>query len=320
MSTFKQQQLEIIKSLGDVLSFSYDLQRVNRLAKTKPKVLVKNAENFYAWQIEDIAQQFLLGKHKILFVAGPSSAGKTTSSINIARALKRHGCKARVVSMDDFFVNKVDTPLMADGSYDFENVSAIDLPCFKKFLRDVLAGKVANLPFYDFILGKRTMITPIKVEADEKIIIEGLHALNPIFMKGLPKQSFFKVYVAVASNFTNGDNVIIDAREIRFMRRLLRDYYKRGTSITTTVGQWRKVCLGEAKFILPYRAEADYILNTTHLYEPLLYDKLLRPVLLENQKFKEVKEILDAFDHTGTFDKKFVPKNSLIQEFLPQDL
>ena len=320
MSTFKQQQLEIIKNLGDVLSFSYDVQRVNRLAKTKPKILVQNAEKFYAWQIEEIAKNFLSGKHKIMFVAGPSSAGKTTSSINLARAIKKLGGKARVVSMDDFFVDKVKTPLLPDGTYDFENVSAIDLPYFKKFLKDVLAGDVANQPFYDFILGKRTMITPIKVEKDEKIIIEGLHALNPLFMKGLPKQSFYKVYVAVASNFTNGDSVVIDAREIRFMRRLLRDYYKRGTSVTSTVELWRKVCLGEAKFILPYRAEADYILNTTHLYEPLLYDKYLRPVLAENENIKEIKAVLESFNHTGVMEAKFVPKNSLIREFLPNDL
>ena len=134
------------------------------------------------------------------------------------------------------------------------------------------------------------------------------------------KQSFYKVYVAVASNFTNGDSVVIDAREIRFMRRLLRDYYKRGTSVSNTVAQWRKVCFGEAKFILPYRAEADYILNTTHLYEPLLYDKYLRPVLAENENIKEVKMVLESFNHTGAMEAKFVPKNSLIREFLPNDL
>ncbi|MBP3389976.1 MAG: nucleoside kinase [Clostridia bacterium] len=317
MKSFKEKQLELIQNLGDVMYFSYDLQRVNRLAKTKQKELVKNAENFYIWQLEQIADNIVNKKSKIVLVAGPSSAGKTTSSFEIKRALKKRGINAHVVSMDDFFVNKIDTPLLPDGSYDFENVTAVDIPYFKKFLKDILAGKVANVPFYDFILGQRTMLTPMKVEDDEVIIIEGLHALNPICMKGLAKQNFYKVFVAVASNFTIGNEVIVHPKQIRFMRRLLRDYYKRGSSVSSTVEHWRKVVHGETKYILPFKPEADFILNTTHLYEPLLYDKYLQPVVAEHPTAPEIKELLEIFKHTGTIDEKFVPQHSLIREFLP---
>lgn len=317
MTTFKEKQLEIIQSLGDVMNFSYDLQRVNRLAKTKQKDLVKIAENFYTWQLEQIAENILKSGAKIVLVSGPSSGGKTTSSFEIKRELKKKGIKAHVVSMDDFFVNKIDTPLLPDGSYDFENVTAVDIPYFKKFLKDILAGKVANLPFYDFLLGQRTMLTPMKVEENEIIIIEGLHALNPICMKGIPKQNFYKVFVAVASNFCLGDDVVIQPKQIRFMRRLLRDYYKRGASVSSTVEHWRKVVHGETKHILPFKPEADFILNTTHIYEPLLYDKYLQPVVAEYPSAPEIKELLEIFKHTGAIDEKFVPKHSLIREFIP---
>ena len=173
------------------------------------------------------------------------------------------------------------------------------------------------MPFYDFILGQRTMLTPMKVKDDEVIIIEGLHALNPVCMKGIPKQNFYKVFVAVASNFCIGDDVVVHPKQIRFMRRLLRDYYKRGSSVSSTVEHWRKVVHGETKYILPFKPEADFILNTTHLYEPLLYDKYLQPVVAEHPTAPEIKELLEIFKHTGAIDEKFVPQHSLIREFLP---
>lgn len=316
MKTFKTEQLEIIKNLGDVLSFSYDLQLINRSAHSKPKTLVKSAEDFYAWQLQEIAETVMQKSAKIVFIAGPSSAGKTTSSLKLKASLKRLGITAHVISMDDFFVNKVDTPLLADGSYDFENVTAVDIPYFKQFLKDVLSGKTANLPHYDFLKGERTTITPLTLKPNDKLIIEGLHALNPLFQEGLPKKSFFKVFVTVSSNFTQGDNVVITPKNLRFMRRLLRDYYKRGTKVSQTVELWHKVCQGENKYILPFRDNADYILNTTHLYEPLLYDKYLRPVL-ETSRLEEIQEIKNIFQKTGSIDIIYVPKNSLLREFLP---
>lgn len=316
MQTFKSQQREIIKNFGDMLQFSYDLQLVNRFAKKSPQKLVKGAEGLYAVQVEELCQNVLALGSKIIFVAGPSSGGKTTSSYKIKEYFRKKGISAHVISMDDFFVNKEDTPLLPDGSYDFENVTAVDIPYFKKFLKDILDGKTAKLPYYDFKLGKRTTISSLTLKPNQKLIIEGLHALNPIFHKGLPKKSFYKVYVAVASNFTIGDNVVIDAKNLRLMRRLLRDYYKRGTAVETTIEMWRKIGEGEAKYILPFRENADFILNTTHLYEPLLYDRYLKPFLM-GVKIKEIEEINYIFTKTGALDVCYVPKNSLIREFLP---
>jgi len=172
-------------------------------------------------------------------------------------------------------------------------------------LKDVLSGKTANLPHYDFLKGERTTITPLTLKPNDKLIIEGLHALNPLFQEGLPKKSFFKVFVTVSSNFTQGDNVVITPKNLRFMRRLLRDYYKRGTKVSQTVELWHKVCLGENKYILPFRDNADYILNTTHLYEPLLYDKYLRPVL-QTSRLEEIQEIKNIFQKTGSIDIIYV--------------
>lgn len=313
--SFKQQQLEMLRTLGEVLNFSYDLQRINRLAKHKPKDLVKTAEDFYAWQIDEICENVISSRARIVFVAGPSSAGKTTSSNKLAAAFKKRRLKAHVISMDDFFIDKVNTPRTPDGNYDFENVTAVDIPYFKQFLKDALGGKEAILPHYDFVLGKRTTLKPFVMGKKDKIIIEGLHALNPLFQEGLEKNEFYKVYVSVASNFTIGGNVVIAPKQIRFMRRLLRDYYKRAATVSTTLEMWHRVVEGENKYILPFKAEADFILNTTHMYEPLLYDKYLRPVLKVSSG-QEIVEIMEIFNRTGQMDDELVPKNSLIREFL----
>jgi len=318
MSSFKQQQLEIIKSLGDILSFSFNLQEINRLVKEKKTSLIKRAEAFYGWQIDEIVKLFSKSKSKILFIAGPSSSGKTTSAYKIKQAMEKINIFAKVVSMDDFFLDREDTPLLPDGTYDFENVQTVDIPLFKSFLKNILNGKTAEMPFYDFVLGKRTSLTPFRLEKNEVIIVEGLHALNPIFFKDIPNKKIFKVYASVSSNFTISNEVVITPKDIRLMRRLLRDYYKRGKSPQETIQFWRRVSAGEDKFVIPFRTEANFLLNTTHFYEPLLYDKYLRPIIKDGQKIKELENVLNIFNHTGKCDKKYVPKHSLMQEFLPE--
>ena len=320
MKRFTIQQLEFMKELGDVLNFSYDLDVINYHAKRNFKKLIKCAEHFYSHQIENIANNIKARKAKIVLLAGPSSCGKTTSSIRIKKELAKLKIKARVISMDDFFVNKVDTPLLPDGTYDFENVTAVDIPTFKKFLKDILSKNSAVLPKYDFVSGTRCENKRIKISDDEVLLIEGIHALNPLFLKAIEKKRIFKIYISVSSNFIHGSEVIITSKKLRLMRRMLRDYYKRKTSIQNTLEWWKKVRIGESAYILPYRTTADVILNTTHLFEPLLYDTYLRPLLEKEPESEEINELLEIFKKTGRMTKEDLPKSSLAWEFLPSDI
>lgn len=317
MKNFKEQQLDMMRSLGDVFHFSYNLQVVNALAKEKPKTLVQSAEKFFRWQIEEVCENIKKRKAKVVLVSGPSSSGKTTSSLEIQKQLEKMKIKARVISMDDFFIDKDKAPKLPDGSCDFENVEKIDIPCFKKFLRDVLNNTTAKMPIYDFITDKRLKFVDVKLNKNEILIIEGIHALNPIFRKNLKSNKLYKIYVMVASNFTLGDKVVADEKQIRLMRRLLRDYYNRGRTLTEIFSMWKNVRMGEIKNIYPYRPEADYLLNTTHLFEPLLYDTLLMPII-KNSELEEVESLKKVFSYTGNIDAKYIPKTSLIREFLPR--
>lgn len=319
MDKFNIQQLTFMRKLGDVLKFSYDIDVVNYHAKRNIKTLVKCAENFYNYQIENIAQEIIKHKTKIVLLSGPSSCGKTTSSIRIQKELAKKKIKAQVISMDDFFVNKLDTPLAPDGTFDFENVTAVDIPCFKKFIKDILTKNKASLPSYDFIQGIRSGYSDITLEKNQVLLIEGIHALNPIFIKDVAKKQILKVFVSVSSQFISGSEVLISSQKLRLMRRILRDFYKRNTPIEETLSWWKKVRSGESLYILPYRSTADIILNTTHMFEPLLYDKYLQPILKEHSSNEIVKDLLLVFEKTGSMDKSFLPKHSLAWEFLPSD-
>lgn len=319
MSNFKQQQLEILKNLGDVMNFSYDLQRINYLAKKSPKKLVKVAEQFYDWQIDEICQNFVRGKHKILFVAGPSSAGKTTTCKKLVQKLQKHKITAKVISLDDFFLDKANRPRLQDGSVDFESLGALDLKYMDKFMKTVCAGKEGLLPQYDFVKGQRDKLVPFRLEKNEALIVEGLHALNPMLHKNLKKGMAYNVFISVASCFTLGDDVVIKPEQIRLLRRMLRDHYNRATSPVQTLQIWKNVRSGERQYIIPYRESADYLLNTTHLYEPLLFDKYLGRILACKNAGSDLDEVKKIFLHTGSMDKKLVPKNSLLWEFLPAD-
>lgn len=310
-------QMEMIKTVGEVIKFSYDLELINKNANLNPKKLINFTERFYKTQIDEVVEEVLKGDYKFVFVSGASSAGKTTSSIKIKKALAKYKIKSRVISMDDFFLGFAKSPKLPDGSPDFESVHAIDIPCFTKFIKDIMEKNSADLPYFDFPTSKRTKMRRIKIEKNEILIVEGLHAFNPIFNKKFNINKIYKIFVSVSSNFTVGKNVIITSKQLRLMRRMLRDYYNRGDNVNDTVESWSKVCTGEDRYITPYITSANYILNTTHMYEPLLYDKYLEPLLKSANKNPLTEELIKIFQKTGRIDKELVPKSSLIWEFLP---
>lgn len=314
-----KKQVEITKELGEIIKISYDLQQVNYNANNNLYGLIKIAESMYSDQIEKVADEITSGNYRFILVAGPSCAGKTTSSLRIKKALAQRGFNTKIVSLDDFLIDREKTPKLPDGSYDFENVTTVDIPEFKRFLKSIIATGKANLPHYDFLVDKRTGFSRFTLGENEKIIIEGLHALNPIITKSIASKNFYRVFVSVTSNFVIGKDVVIDNRQLRYMRRMLRDYYKRGTSIKESAETWKNVCKGEDDFITDFKTTVNCILNTTHMYEPLLYDTYLSPLIKTTTDIPAVDEIKKIFEKTGKLHKEVVPKSSLIWEFLPKN-
>ena len=314
-----KKQVEITKELGDIIKISYDLQLVNYNASENLSGLIKIAENMYSEQIEKVAEEISTGNYKVVLIAGPSCAGKTTSSLRIKKALAKRGFNAKIVSLDDFLIDREKTPRLPDGSYDFENVTTIDIPELKKFIKNVITTGKAYLPHYDFMVDKRTSFSSFTLGENEKIIFEGLHALNPIITKNIASKNFYRVFVSVTSNFVVGKDVVVNNKQLRYMRRMLRDYHKRGTSIRESAETWKNVCKGEDDFITDFKTSVNCILNTTHMYEPLLYDTYLSPLIKNIENIDDVNDIKKIFEKTGKLHKEVVPKNSLIWEFLPKN-
>ena len=310
--------LEIEKKLGGIVKTCYDLEFVNRLVKENPKELVKISEKIVDDQIEKVVDHIMQGKYKFLLLSGPSSSGKTTTANFIIKKLKKRGRRAIRVSLDDFFIDLDKCPVQSDGTVDKETITKIDLPCFNKFFREIMQNNVAYKPVFNFAEDKRFPEPElISVGEDDLILVEGTHALNPDLVKvGKYANRVLKVYACVNSQFKVGKNIVINSRKIRLIRRLIRDLQTRGESPAGTVKYWDIVCKGEDKYIAPYKCHADFMIDTTHIYELAVYDKFVPQILKPIKELEYAEELLSVFNKTGSLNKSYVPDSSLLWEFL----
>ena len=312
----KQEETKIYRK---IVKTCYNLQVVNYEAKENPQRLVSLSERIYHNQINQIIDNIINGHYKVIYIAGPSSAGKTTSSNLISAALKKKGIKSLVISTDDFFLDREKTPKLSDGSYDYDNVTAMDAKYYNKFISQLVEIGSAEMPIFDFIEGRRIRYQQVHSRPEDVIIIEGIHALNPIFVKNRKNAKNYKIYVTLNGDFVLGRELLIPSRILRLMRRCIRDYFKRGYNINDTVKIWKNVCRSEHEFISPYKQDADFVLDTTHIYEPLIYDYYLKPLLVNACKNEYVQDFENIFSKIGSLKKDIIPKNSLLWEFLIKD-
>lgn len=310
--------LEIERQLGTVGKTCYNLEVINRLARECPEKLVEVSERIVQDQIDNVVNHIIKGKYKFLLISGPSSSGKTTTSNIIISKLKKQGKRAIRVSLDDFFFDLDKCEASADGTVDMETISKIDLQCFNYFFTEIMKNNRAYKPVFDFVANKRKL-EPEYVEIGEGdlVVVEGTHALNPeLIDMGKYAKKVLKVFACVNSEFKLGKYLVINSRKIRLIRRMIRDVQTRGESIEATVRYWNTVARGEDKYIEPFKANADFIIDTTHMYELAVYDKFV-PKLLEPVKhLNHAEELLQVFGKTGSLSKKYVPSSSLLWEFL----
>ena len=294
---------------------AFFLEEVNDLYNLDPNLLVTMGEEMYHEQIKTLVEQVLENKKiKIILLAGPSSSGKTTTSLLISKYLEKHNKKSLTVSLDDFFLDREDTPLLENGNYDYENVTAIDLKLFNNFIDSLLTKKKAYMPSYNFVTGKKDK-TKTVVEYDDEtyIIIEGLHALNPIIINQ-PKETLFKVYICALSNFNHNNLCLISYTDLRLMRRCIRDYYTRGRTIDQTIQGWNEVRDGERKYIDPFKDDVDFSIDSTHMYEPLIFAFDLQDKLSSSNQEK-AQTLAEILSHCKKLPKSFIPATSLLNEF-----
>ena len=264
---------------------------------------------------------FLIAENKtIILLSGPSGSGKTTTSNKIKEELIRRGKIAHVVSLDDFYCNRDDLPIV-DGVRNAEVVEALDVEGIERAMREVVTSEEVWLPIYDFKSGIRTdNAQKITVGEDGIVIFEGIHALNDRIMDHADENFRFGIYVSPHSGFTKDGDLFMSKRDVRFVRRFVRDSWSRGTDPEGTFAMWGTVCEGEDKFIRPCASKADLHINSTHAYEPGLIAgmaiELLEKVQPESDFYEKATEIIRKLKYFDCIPREYFPETSLLREFV----
>lgn len=258
----------------------------------------------------------------MILIAGPSSSGKTTFAHRLSVQLKVNGKRPISISMDDYFVNREDTPLRKDGEPDFESIDAIDLALFNSDLVKLLEGESVQLPKFNFITGKREASGKwISVDRDHPIIIEGIHGLNPKLTIDIPEKNKFKVYISALTQLNIDNHNRISTTDTRLIRRMVRDVKFRGNEPSRTFEMWQGVRSGEEKFIFPFQEEADAMFNSSLVYEMSVLKKYIMPLLQEvtpeSVYYSEAKKLLKFLKYFNPIeDESCIPPNSILREFI----
>lgn len=299
------------------------LEYLKELLKCDPVMCIKNADAEYLSSIESVVTELERREANIILLAGPSSSGKTTTACLMRDILCNRGHRAIIVSLDDFYRDKDDPhyPIDENGQQDYESVEALHIEKIRKCIGDLISGNDVYLPKYSFAKGASVLLPePIRLDRGDVVIMEGLHALNPIISGGLDRDRIIKMFISVSTNINNGEKRILSGRKIRFIRRMTRDSIYRGTSAASTLARWGSVLLGEDKYLYPYRGEADFGINTFHNYElAIMKPFAMRAIEASKGQLKGdyIEIVISAIGHFEALDRAFMPEGSLICEFVP---
>lgn len=261
---------------------------------------------------------------KLVLIAGPSSSGKTTTSKRIALHLRVLGLNPIVLEMDNYFLNREDTPKDEEGNYDFETIHAMDLPLLNTQLGQLFNGEEIEIPKFNFANGKRIYDgTKIRMKENDILIMEGIHALNPELTSSISNDLKFKIYASALTSLSIDENNYISTTDNRLLRRIVRDNNFRGTSAEDTILRWTSVRKGEYKNIFPYQENADIMFNSSLMYElPLLKtyaEPLLRRISPVSPAYAESLRLLKFLSYIVGMDSKelaFIPPTSVLREFI----
>lgn len=272
----------------------------------------------FAELVRDIEKK---GKKRLVLIAGPSSSGKTTFAKRLSTNLRIIGYNPRVISMDNYFKERVDTPLQPNGEYDFETIDALDLKLFNSDMNKLFNGKKINMPEFNFLTGcKEYPGNYLKLEDNDIIILEGIHALNPVLLNDIDDELKYKIYIAPMTTLSIDEFSKVSTTDTRMLRRILRDYKTRGHDVEKTLGMWSNLMRGETKYIYPYIKYADYIFNTSFVYEIGAIRTFVEPLLLKvdttSQYFSEARRLHHFIQKFLPIETTEIPADSIIREFI----
>lgn len=258
---------------------------------------------------------------RLVLLAGPSSSGKTTTSKRLAIQLGACGRRPLIISMDDYFVNRKDTPLDEKGDYDYECLQALDVPFFNIQLKQLLAGEAIELPHYNFTTGERE-VSGVSLQMKDKdvLVIEGIHALNPALTPQIPREQKYQLYVSALTTIQLDENRRISTSDNRLLRRIIRDSKFRNYTAEETIKRWPSVRAGETKWIFPFQDNCDMMVNSALLYELSVLRSHVLPILedvpKESDAYAEAFRLRQLIGFFEPIPDTQIPFTSLLREFL----
>lgn len=296
-----------------------------RLQQGDASELIKIAEAVHARQFSRIGDLIYEAHRdrgtKVVLISGPSSSGKTTSAKRIGIQLRVLGLHPVLISLDDYFVNREDTPRDENGDYDYEALEAIDLPQLNDHLRRLIAGESVEIPRYDFITGTRQWHEkPLQLDERSILIMEGIHGLNPRLTPSLDPDMTFKIYLSCFTSVAMDNTTRIHTTDNRLLRRITRDYRTRGNNAYDTIARWQSVRRGEDRHIFPYQENADVMINTSLFYEIGVLRPIIEPILREIPdsvpEYGEAHRLLAFLENFTPVPAEEIPPTSILREFI----
>lgn len=307
---------------GDRMEISTVGQLNDMIANGKSNELILIQEALMEKKIAEIAEDIIKspGK-KFVMIAGPSSSGKTTFSHRLSIQLKALGLKPHPIAVDDYFVNRENSPKDEYGNYNYEDLECIDVRQFNADMNRLLSGEVVEMPEYNFISGKREYKgKTLHLGKEDILVIEGIHCLNDALTPELSKESKYKIYISALTQLNIDEHNRIPTTDGRLIRRIVRDARTRGNSARETLKMWNAVRKGEEKNIFPYQETADAMFNSALIYELAVLKIYAEPLLFQIKKgepeYQEAKKLLKFFDYFLGIPGETIPQNSLIREFI----
>lgn len=307
--------------MADVIN---TLSQINYEAQNDTAAFISAAEERYSFALDCVVERIINNKCvEIVLLAGPSCSGKTTTANKLRERLADKGHKAYTISLDDFYRNSIDAIIGDDGKPDFETVHALDLDLLEKVLKKLVKDRTSKIPRFDFDIGIRTdNAFQITLDEGDVVILEGLHALNPIIYGYLPAEALLKIYISVSTRiYDDSGYVILTKRDLRLIRRTVRDYHSRSSSVENTFDMWDGVLEGENKYLAPYKYCADILIDTIHNYEPCVFKsralELFKTVEPDSVWYNETQRLTEKLVLFSDIAEEKVPRSSLlICEFL----
>ncbi|HPR40774.1 MAG TPA: hypothetical protein PKV62_07185 [Oscillospiraceae bacterium] len=300
-----------------------DAARVNTHLGREPEQFVNLSESRFRLQVSDLADRILSEKKsvRVVLLSGPSASGKTTAALKLRAELGVCGKEAAIVSVDDFFFGAGSLPRNPDGTYDMDHIDVVDTGLAERCIADLLEKGEADFPVFDFSAQRRSAeVRRISASGGSLVIIEGTHALNPLLTKGLPKGGVFRVFAGTNVKFCVDGKPLLLPEELRLVRRMLRDEQFRGWSAEKTFAQWPHILSSSEIYIEPYAKTADFFLDSALDYEPAVYGGRLFPMLErippDSPFASEAEELRKKLSYFYPLPEKFVPKDSLLREFI----